>query len=201
MAQASKKKTAARNAQTTTSYWVLEARSPDRMLLYSLPDPGDDSWLAGERFETAPKEPVVAKIRTGYERAQLLPYFGTPPIMSNEFYEALRQAGVDNLDVYDAVIRSEDDTIEYKGFKAFNIIGVVSAADLSRTRFSHDNPSRAIDASIESLGIDEKKAKGLLMFRLSEYVGAVIIHDRVKRSLEKKHFPYLEFQEPSEYKS
>jgi len=181
-------------------YFIIEASNPSRMLLYDLPDTdGDEDWLSGCRFKTPPSEPVIVEIRKGYERADLLPYFGTPPVISNAFHQVLLDAGVDNLDVYDAVLRSEDGSVEYSGFKAFNVIGLVSASDLSKTSFSSDNPSRFIDASIDSLSIDNNKARGALFFRLAEYVGAVIVHEKVKRIIEAKALPHVIFYEPNEY--
>jgi hypothetical protein len=181
-------------------YYVLESANPNQMLLYDVEEPSDeDNWLLGQPFQSPPEEPVVAEIQPGYERKELMPYFGTPPIMSDDFHQALVDAGVDNLEVYDAVLRSEDGSIEHTGFKAFNVVGLVSAADLSRTKFSPDNPSRLIDAGIESLAVDADKAKDLLLFRLAEYVGAVVVHEKVKRAIESRNFPHVVFQDPSEF--
>ena len=183
-----------------SDYYVLEGENPKRMLLYDFDDPGpQDSWLIGQRFHSAPTQPVIVAIQPGYERAELLPYFGTPPVMSYEFYESLQRAGVDNIEAYDAVLQSEDGAVQHRGFKAFNIVGLISAADLTQTQFSSSNPERLIDAGIESLTIDPSKPKGLLMFRLAEYVGAVIVHDKVKRAIEAKPFPHVVFREPSQF--
>ena len=184
---------------TRQPYYVLDAQNPKRMLLGSLEDPSiDDSWLYGTPFSTPSEMPVVVGIIPGYEKAELLPYFGTPPVMSDAFYEALVGAGVDNLEVYEAVLTSGDDKVRYKGFKAFNVIGLVKAADLGRTVFSADNESRLVDASIEGLAIDRRKAKGLLMFRLAEYAGAVVVHEAVKRAIEKHNFPHVVFRDPED---
>jgi hypothetical protein len=181
-------------------YYVLDGANPNRMLLYDVEEPNDeDNWLLGQPFTAPPDEPVVAEIQPGYERKELLPFFGTPPIMSDAFYQALVEAGVDNLEVYEAVLRSADGSVEHTGFKAFNVVGLVSAADLTRTAFLPDNPSRLIDASIESLAVDPDKAKDLLLFRLAEYVGAVIVHERVKRFIEARAFPHVVFRDPGEF--
>jgi hypothetical protein len=185
-------------------YYVLESYGDNHegednsMLLYDIPDPGDlDRWFSGHKFKYPPKEPVVATIREGYAHADLLPYWCEVNVMSDAFYKALCDAGVDNIDVYDAILRSEDGTVEYKGFKAYNILGLIRAADLSKTQF---NPgTRLIDASIESLAIDADKAMGILMFRLAENVSAVVVHERVKRFIEPMNFPYVQFTEPKNF--
>lgn len=183
-------------------YFILDVECERRMLLFDIPDPGfDDSWLAGRLFKVKPTSPVVARIQPGDERGELLPYFGTPPIMSDAFHEALRDAGVDNLEVFDAVIQSKDGSIVHRGYKAFNILGLVRAADMSRTRFFDNSPSRVIDASIQSLAIDPDQANGLLMFRLAEYVGAVVVHEKVKQAIEAKSFPYVVFRDPGDFMS
>jgi hypothetical protein len=188
--------------ETRSPYYVLDSANPKRMLLGSLEDPSlDDSWLYGAPFSEPPTTPVIVGIIPGYERAELLPYFGTPPVMSDKFYEALVSAGVDNLVVYDAVLTSEDDKIQYEGFKAFNVIGLVKAVDLGKSVFSADNESRLVDAGVERLAIDPKKAKGLLMFRLAEYAGAVIVHEAIKQAIEKHNFPHVIFREPEDFMS
>lgn len=182
-----------------TNYYVLDSGSNNMMLLFDIPDPSfDDGWFGGRRFQSQPKEPVVVKIRPGHEQGDLLPYFGVSTVMSNAFYETLRTVGVDNLEVFDAVIQSKDGVIVHRGYKAFNVVGLVRAADISKSKFSDDNPSRLIDSSIESLVLDPSKTHGLLMFRLAEYVGAVLVHEKVKQAIEAKKIPYIIFREPGE---
>lgn len=183
-----------------TSYYVLDSSNPNRMLLYEPPAPSfEDRWFRGRRFKVSPSEPVVVQIQPGNENGDLLPFFGTATLMSDAFYETLRDAGVDNLDVYDAIIQSIDGTVVHRGYKAFNVVGLVRAADLSRTVFTDLKGSRLIDASIDSLAIDEDQVADFLMFRLAEYVGAVIVHERVKRAVEARRFPYVVFREPSDF--
>jgi hypothetical protein len=179
-------------------YFVLDSGSPDMMLFFPPPNPSlKDRWMAGKRFSKPPPEPIVVRIRPDNETGDLLPYFNAVFLMSDPFHEALREAGVDNLDVYDAVIRSQDGSIEHRGYKVFNLLGVVRAADLEKTRFG-EGP-QLIDATIETLGIDPAKARGLLMFRLAERVGSVIVHERVKRVLEARNFPNIIFRDPAEF--
>jgi hypothetical protein len=98
-----------------SKYYELTSENPNRMLLFNIVkhSPGE-SWTMGRRFKKAPKLPVIARIQPDNENSELLPFFNTPPLMSIEFYEAMLEASVNNLDVYDAIIRSEDGSIEYK---------------------------------------------------------------------------------------
>lgn len=163
--------------------------------------PDDQSWTMGQRFDPPPVEPVVAKIRPGYEEADPRPFLGVPPIVSEALLNVLLGAGVQNLDTYDAVLQSADGAVMLKGYKAFNLIGLVAAADVARTRFAPDNASRVLDASIDSLVIDSAKAAGRLMFRLAENTSAILIHRSVKAAIEAAGIPFIEFVEPTEFLS
>lgn len=181
-------------------YYILDTENPDRMLLAGMPSPTDkplvDRWLKGSPFTRPLKQlPVVVPILEGYEHGELMPYFDAEPVMSNEFYQALVEAGVDNLEAYDCILRSKDGAVEYKGFKAVNIIGVIRATG-EGTEFIGD--SRLIDATMDKVSIDVKKTFGALMFRLAENLSTVIVHERVKRYIEQKEFPSIVFRMPSE---
>lgn len=182
-------------------YFILSSKDPDRMLLYSMPDLPDDmedSWLSGHPFSIEPDQPIHIEIQEGYESKNLLPYFDEPPVVSQAFYDALLEAGVDNIIPYDVVLQSEDQSVLHKGYKAINIIGLVKAAGPG-TVYLGD--SRLVDASIESLDVEPRSIKGLLMFRLAEDVSAVVIHEKVKNHLESKGFKSLVFTDPGEYLS
>lgn len=187
-------------SSVSSEYSILDSSHPEMMLLVPPADPSvKDSWLFGKPFLKPPRQPVIARIRQGQEGSQLLDYFGTARLISNGFHETLLGAGVDNLEVYDAIIRSGDGSVQFGGYKAFNLIGLVSAADMAKTRLSDPDGSRLIDASIETLAIDPDKVRGLLMFRLAEYTGAVIVHARVRQAIEARKFPNIIFREPSEF--
>lgn len=181
-------------------YFIMASENPDRMLLSGMPeanpeDPFTDDWLFGARFSIELDEPVVATIQQRHIAGEVLPYFDAQPIVSNEFYQALLEAGVNNLDAYECILQSEDGKIQYKGFKAINIIGLIKAAG-KNTEYSGD--SRLMDAGMDKLDIDENKTGGALMFRLAENVSTVIVHEKVKKHLEAKNFPSIVFRDPGD---
>lgn len=187
-------------ADDKSEYFVLDSEHPDMMLLFPPQAPSlRDNWLFGTPFTKPPKSPVVVRIRPGHEQGQLLDYFGSARLMSNAFHEALVSAGVDNLDVYEAVLQSENGKTQIEGYKAFNVIGMVAAADMAKTRFNDPDGSQLIDASIDSLALDASKTHGLLMFRLAQYAAAVIVHDKVRRVIESRNFPNITFVNPSDF--
>jgi hypothetical protein len=187
-------------AEGSIPYYVLGATAERKMLLTAPQDPTTtETWMSGVKFSKPPAEPVLVRIKKGYESADLLDFFGPSTLISNRLHAALLSAGVDNLDVYDAVIRSFDNSVEHKDYKAFNLVGVIRAADMTKSEFSAELPSRLYDASIQKLEIDPNKTRGALMFRLAEYVGAVIVHERVKRAIEDAGLSTVTFSAPDQY--
>jgi hypothetical protein len=183
-------------------YWIMSGIGLDEyMRYYSFPDPNDrETWLRGARFSSMELEiPIEVEIMEDMEDLELSPFMDSPPVMSNDFHAALIQAGVSNLDVYDAILRSSDGEVEIEGFKAFNVIGMISATDMKNSEFAPDYASRLIDASFDKLVIDESKTQGQLMFRLAEFVSAIVVHDSVRRHIEAKKFGNIEFQDPSDF--
>jgi hypothetical protein len=185
---------------TDNKYYIIAVENPESMLLSGMPEPNpqnpfEDDWGFGKPFSVAIEQPVIVTILDGYEDRELLPYFDAEPVMSNEFYQALVEAGVDNMDAYECILHSEDGKVEYKGFKAVNIIGVIRAAG-EGTEFTGE--SRLIDVSMDKLSLDAGKTFGALMFRLAENLSTVVVHERVKRYIEKKGFPSIVFREPEE---
>ena len=182
------------------TYYILAAENPERMLLSGMPepnpeDPFEDDWGFGKPFSKKPEEPISVPILDGHENRELLPYFDVEPVMSNEFYQALIEAGVDNLDAYDCILRSEDGSVEYTGFKAVNIIGLIRATG-EGTEFTGE--SHLIDASMDQVSIDASKTHGALMFRLEENLSTVLVHESVKLYIEKKGFPSVVFRDPGQ---
>jgi hypothetical protein len=187
-----------------SGYFIMEGRADGQSiaLLYSLTPPGPgEGWLLGRRFRQAPALPVRAVLIDDFEDQILLPLYSTPQIMTNALYEALVAAGVDNLEVYPAVVCKEDGTVVSEDYKAFNLLGVVSAADASKSVFNPLNPSRLVDASFETLALAEERCHDLLMFRLAEYTAAVVVHTKLKQAIEALAIPNIVFTAPSDYLS
>jgi hypothetical protein len=166
-------------------YFKISREAPKGMLLYSLPDPNDEEcWSWGQRFAVEPEIPIVVEIVTGYEKWNLIPYFAGANLISDELYKVLCDAGVDNVDVYDAVIRSEDGKTEYRGYKAFNLLSVIRLADLKDSRDTLNNSSRLLD--------------GVLMFRLGKFSGDIVVHRSVKEAIEASGLSCIRFQKLEE---
>jgi hypothetical protein len=106
----------------------------------------------------------------------------------------LRRCGVDNIDTYPAVLVDNANEREFRYF-AVNILGLVAAADLSKSQWSNFDSAARLDTHFESLAVDPAKARGHLMFRLAEDTGTIIVHAKVKQALESAGIPMLRFSQ------
>jgi hypothetical protein len=120
-------------------------------------------------------------------------------IMSERLVSALLQAGVDNMQVYDAVIVGPETGRIFKTHRIVNVVGTVSCADLARSTWDSPRGRPMVDVDFESLVIDEVRAEGRLLFRLAECVSAVIVHDRIRERLLAIGFTNLTFQDPADF--
>lgn len=193
-------KKAPQKSSSISNYVILESRMSGGMLLSPIKHttPGEN-WTIGEKFRQPPAIPVVVRIRDGYEEAELRSFLSVPPILSKKLYEILVKAGVDNLEVFDAVLTSRDGKVAIEGFKAFNLVGLFSMADLKKSKFSPGNSSREIDASFDKLVFDPNKKPSHLMFRLEEYTSAVVVHKSIRQAIEEAGITHIKFIEASEF--
>jgi len=168
---------------------------------------GVSSWIKGQLIDTPVPQPLPFSVepdeddRDPDEPGVLLEmYQDSYVLMTTRLVDALREAGVDNLQVYDAVISDPRTGSVADNYKVVNVVGVVACADLGRSTYTATG-APLIDVSFDSLVIDEKRAGGLLLFRLAESLSAIIVHERVKRHLLAKGFDMLTFRDPAKYVS
>jgi hypothetical protein len=192
-------------------YYVMLSRSPDdedmAMLEYR-PDQPLRSWMGAARFSPGdgvpaerrpPPEPVRATVTRDGSGAMVEFWDFPVPLMSRRLHEALVEAGVDNLDVYRAEIVDPNTNARYDDYVAFNIVGTVSAADLTKSTFDARVPEKIVSMEFQSLTVDETRAQGALMFRLAEAVNAIVVEERVKRHVESKGFDTVFFAAPEDW--
>lgn len=141
------------------------------------------------------KEPtgiIKLNIKAGRENAPLPNFLSQPkPIMSKKLLEVIRAAGVNNIDAYKADFYYADGSKAPGEYFIVNVIGVVAAADMSKSVYDPNQPDKMIAMSFDSLTIDQSKTHGLLMFRLAENIVEIILHEKVKKAIEKANIPYV----------
>jgi hypothetical protein len=158
-------------------YYFLEYRQADHAARITLtPDTRLSAvdWQTGSRLATAPAIPVTFQIQPGDE-GDLPPYVDDPiPLMSDALIAALRQAGADNFQVFEAVIQPAAARPVVRGYYAVNILGLVNCADDEETAPS---PLPAIDV---------RRTHDLALFRLAGYARKIVVHRRMKDRLQSQ---------------
>ncbi|HUG39999.1 MAG TPA: hypothetical protein VMM12_05925 [Longimicrobiales bacterium] len=159
----------------------------------------DVNWQTGTRFKQAPPVPVRVQLNPDFPGI-MVPMFDSGILLFEDtMLGALGEAGVDNLDLYDAVIEDPVSGQIFNNYRAVNIIGAVASADLEKSTFEAPSGTPIIDTDFDSLEIDPERPGGLLMFRLAESVNGIVVHEHVRLHLERSAIRYLDFTEPAEW--
>lgn len=127
------------------------------------------------------------------------PYFlDGIPLFRDDLLEAMRRGGANNLDAYEAVLIDPDNGKRLSSYKAINILGLIAAADMSKSQ-AHVNPGGAmLDVDFDRLVVDESKTLGALIFRLLESNNAILVHERLVEHLRKSGFTDITFLDPKD---
>lgn len=175
---------------------AVVGRQPDLTRIVSEPF---FSWYSGERFRQA--LPVPFEIQLDPNEGDYVTDFFPPsiPLMSARMLQALAQAGVDNIDTYDVVLLDRNGDRLPEPFAAINIIGRIACADLSASDCTPDDPRNPLAFDFESLVIDEKRASGGLFFRLHEAPNGIVVHDSIKRQLDRLGLRGVHFVAPEDW--
>lgn len=182
-------------------YFVLSCMSPlhaHKALITYEPDDPWRNWQMGRRFTADPPVPVSATIEPGESGEMVEMWDGPLPLMTRRLAQALRRAGVDNLDLYEAEILDVESGTLHRGYVAFNVIGAVAAADLAKSDYRAEG-GPLISVDFDSLYVDERKARGALLFRLAESINAILVHESVKSSIEAEGIDTLTFSGPAQW--
>ncbi len=114
--------------------------------------------------------------------------YTNPPLWRDDFIAALRECGVYNFDLYDVAIHDPDDDTIHTHYKAVNILGLVAAADMEKSTATVHDGIPLIDVDFDELAVDEKKTKGIQLFRLAESSNAILVHETLRDALIEKGY-------------
>lgn len=131
------------------------------------------SFISGKVITTTFRSPLVftTNAKQGDEIRDFLK--ASIPLFSKKFLEVLQGAGVDNLQVVPAIIKSDVDGSVWENYYAINVLGMISCADLSKSTYSEIMPGYY---KFKELAIDASKAKEALLFRLHEHTPTILMH-------------------------
>ena len=160
----------------------------------------EGNWRLGCPITEPVPTPIVYTLNPRFKgQPKPMYYEKSIPVMRDDVAAALRAAGVDNIQYFDAVLRNPATGAEHRDYKAYNIVGLVACADTVASRRMGTGNSAMGDVDFESLVIDESKTGGALLFRLAENVSAVVVHDSVKDAIDASGIPGFVFYGPSEW--
>lgn len=161
---------------------------------------GFEDWGRGTLAQQKPSNPVEIKAvpHDGYTGLPDELQDASVPLMSKSLKEAIEAAGVDNVRFLPITLRNTETGTAYEYF-AFNLVGLVAAADASKSKMFSFDGDFVGDTQIHDLEIDDSLAHGLLMFRLKEDFSAIIVHKSVKEAIERRKIPTVKFVRPEEY--
>ena len=166
---------------------------------------GGALFKTGARLEPEEVENMPTPVKIEFQTFQ--GYKGPPPelkdlgvtVMSKRLVDVLVQAGVDNLELFPAVLKNSSTGQEYDYF-VYNLLGLVSAVDRNASEqetFNGEAPN--MDVAIHKLVLDESKPHPYLMFRLAENVSTILVHHTIKEAIEHAGIDTLVFKKPEDY--
>jgi hypothetical protein len=109
-------------------------------------------------------------------------------VVSRLFLDALRQAGVDNFEVWPAILRDPETGEEWEDYFAFNEIGLLDVVDMDASEC--DTLMKGSDTippvvEFDEIVLNAKKTKGGKMFRVPQDTDLLFISGEVRATLVK----------------
>jgi hypothetical protein len=156
-------------------------------------------WITGALLDFPPPHHLEIELRprdSRYPNVMVEYIPARMPIFRDDLIQALHEAGVDNLQLFDLTLIDPDDGTRYTNYKAVNILGAVEAADMKKSIATVHPGGALIDVDFDRLVIDENNTYGFYMFRLAESVDTILVHQKVKDQLIAKGFKGLKFYNP-----
>jgi hypothetical protein len=192
--------TSPRTAARAGSFYVMSCEGVfPATTIGTRPDLPRGPWMTGQRITYDVPTPLTYSLDPDYPGELLPMYKSAAPLMRTDLLVALGDAGVDNLQLFDAILRDPFKRADHKDYKAVNVVGVVAAADLGASQMMGTSDSTLVDVDFQRLVFRENVASDLLLFRLAESVNAIVVHDRVKRHIESAGIPGMTFYASGEW--
>jgi hypothetical protein len=171
-----------------------ELNEEDSYILTELPDVQPPRpWYTGEPFTKHPPTPIEFPMEAN--SGPVMPDFFSAgiPVFSRRLYQAFQEAGVDNLQAYEAVMVDLNTGLRFADYYAINVVGKVSGANLRKSSYTDPTGSGQTTMFFQQLVLEPSRVEGLLCFRLAESVGELIVHEKVVRHVQSKRLRLVRF--------
>ncbi|AHG92990.1 hypothetical protein J421_5455 (plasmid) [Gemmatirosa kalamazoonensis] len=143
----------------------------------------DLPWWVGARFAAPPATPIRCTLdESGGPDLPDAFLAEAIPIMSARLVDALRAAGADNLDAYDAQLVDPRTGAPVGDYRAVNVVGLARAADM--TSSVYDAASEFPMIEFDRVVVDPAAVGELRMFRLAENPSYILVAQGVKDALD-----------------
>jgi alkyl hydroperoxide reductase subunit AhpF len=76
---------------------------------------------------------------------------------------------------------------------------MVAAADLGKSTFMHSHSLTGVDRDFDKLEFKDKLRTDPLLFRLAESSNALVVHEKVKKAIEKSKIEGVVFYDSGEW--
>jgi hypothetical protein len=149
------------------------------------------SFLAGHTISVQLSSPLVFEVNHPPGEAPRHFLGSEIPVVSDLLLTAIEAAGVDNFQVFPAVLHNLDTGGKWTGYRALNVLGILDAADLQSSKYDEIVPgSEGLPPLVdfEKLVINSSKTRDLLLFRLVHNPSMMFIHGNVRDHL-RQHKP------------
>lgn len=163
------------------------------------------TWFMGEKFSD-PVPFMELKLRHNHPEDTSMSDFLAPYMnqcgcyfFRDDLIAAFEALGINNLDKYPVSITDPDNGIVYTNYKAVNIIGAVSAADMNKSRYELKDSIPLVNVAFDELVLKENEIQDLLIFRLAESLTTILVHESVRDCLLKKGFIHGDFDDNIEF--
>lgn len=110
------------------------------------------------------------------------------PLVSPEFLEIIKLQKINNFQVFPAKITNSEIDYTIRNYYAFNVLGVVAAADMNTSKF--DTIMEGDDEGVETplvlfkeVALQKDKVLGFDLFRLAEQPSKIICSNRIVDAL------------------
>jgi hypothetical protein len=182
----------------------IDNATPDEPAYMELEDwatrKGFEDWGSGTIAQNRPSGPVEIRAvpYNGYTGLPDDYEDSSVPLMSKRLKQVMQSAGVDNIEFLPITLRNTETGQTYEYF-AFNLVGLVSAVDFSKSKIGSHDGDFVGDSQIYDLVIDDSKCRNALMFRLAEKFSTILVHRTVKEAVERSGITSVKFIKPEDF--
>ncbi len=159
----------------------------------------ESPWMDGTMVPP-PEGPVLFRAHSRRRGNLKAMYELSALLVREDLLQAILDSGVDNLQVFEAIVQDPTGGVDHINYRACNVIGVVAAADMQRSVLMHDETVTGLDHDFAELVLDEARIPAdVLLFRLAESTSAIVVHQRVREEIEARGIEGMIFYEPGEW--